>query len=274
MLKEIIALWPMADFSTWFRNLIVLIIGLPSTIRNGDLREARERMFGGKYKFRVFDKDIVLDGKHFGRATELYVRGVYFSLPEFKLKPEMVVFDLGANMGIFTILAALCSKKVVAVEAVKEFIVEINKNLKENNCLDKVSVVWGLIGEDSGMFANPQIRKKCFGDNPPPVFSFDKLMEREGVNKVDFLKIDIEGSEFDLFKKKENWFSKVHYIAMEVHNSFLSSGVIIPGGDIQKIVDNLRESNFGVKLFDLDGKIVNEIKGDAGYLFAENLAFS
>src|SRR3989344_4936381 len=227
-------------------------------------------MFGKKYRFRVFGKNIVLDGAYFGRATEIYVRGVYFSLPKFKFNPDMVVFDLGANTGIFTILAALCSKKVVAIEAVREYIDHMKENLRINSCLNKTSVVWGIIGGGSGMFANPQIREKCFGDNPPPVFSFDELMEKEGVDKVDFLKIDIEGSEFELFKKKENWFSRVHYIVMEVHNSFLSDGVVIPGGNIQKIADNLKESNFGVKLFDLDGKVVNEIKGDAGYLFAEN----
>jgi FkbM family methyltransferase len=273
MLKEIIDLWPMSDFRTWFENIFFIIVGLPSIIKNGDLQEERKRMFGRKYKFKVFGKEIILDGKYFGRATELYVRGVYFSLPEFKLKPNMVVFDLGANLGIFTVLAALCSKKVVAVEAVKKFIPEIEENLRSNDCSDKVSVVLGVIGEGTGMFADPQIRKKWFGDNPPPVFSFDELMRKENVDKVDFIKIDIEGSEFDLFKKKENWFSRVNCIAMEIHNSFLSSGIRVPGGDMQKVINNLRQSNFDVKLLDLDGKTVDEIKGDAGYLFAKNLSF-
>lgn len=274
LLKEISALWSMTDFSTWLRHIWILLISLPSIVRDGDMQEARKKMFGRKYTFKVSGQTIILDGKYFGRATELYARRVYFSLPEFELRPGMVVFDLGANMGIFTVLAALIAKKVVAVEAVKEFIDEARENLKINNCLDKVSLVWGIIGEGSGMFANLQIRKKWLGENPPPATSIPELMKMAGVDKVDFMKIDIEGSEFDLFKNNEDWYRKVHYITMEAHNPFLSDGELIPTGDVQSVIRNLTAAGFEVKLLDLDGRVTDGIKGDAGYLFARNLAFS
>lgn len=273
LLKEVVALWSMTDFSTWVRNLGVLVIGLPLIIKDGNLQRARLRMFGRKYKFYLSGKEIILDGKYFGRGTELYIRNVYLSLPEFKLSPEMTVFDLGANMGIFTVLAALSSKKVVAVEAIKQFHKDIKKNLDDNNCRGRVLLVWGMVGAGTGMLANEKVRKKWLGENPPPVYSISELMKKTGTAKIDFMKIDIEGSEFDLFKKKEKWFSKVHYIAMEVHNPFFSDGIKVPGGDIQMIVDNLKGTDFDVKLVDLDGRIVNEIKDDAGYLFAKNLNF-
>jgi len=275
LLEELRSLFFIVDFRTFLRYCWFIFISLPAIIRLKYLGPASEdKMRGRNYTFKVFGQTINLEGRYFGRATELYARKVYFILPEFRIKKDMIVVDLGANIGAFTILAALIAKKVIAVEAVSSILEELKENAKQNHCLDKIEAVWGIIGSNSGMMAQPAIFKETYGNASPPILAFKDLLKKFNIEKVDFLKIDIEGSEFDLFKGDLGWLSRVGLIAMEVHAPFVSSGVIVPTGDINEIRKALEKSGFKVWLFDLNKKMVQEIKGQAGYLYAKNLNLS
>jgi hypothetical protein len=118
LLKELWALFFIADFGTFATYVWLIVSNLPAIARVKGLGPATGKMNGRKCAFTVFGKKIVLDGEYFGRATELYARGVYNALPEFKLRNGMgVVIDLGANIGAFSVLAAKFAKRVIAVEA-------------------------------------------------------------------------------------------------------------------------------------------------------------
>jgi FkbM family methyltransferase len=231
-------------------------------------------MEGRDYVFTISGKRIVLGGQYFGRATELYARGVYNVLPEFRLRDGMnVVVDLGAHIGDFSILAAKFAKKVIAVEADSAFIEIIRENARLNGIEDRVIPVCGVIGARSGMFADPTIQERVFHGNVPPSISFRSLLEENNVREVDFLKIDIEGSEFDLFKNEMDSFTNVKLIAMEAHVPFLSGDIEVPCGDIQELKSIFERAGFKVWLVDVNGRVVKEIKSQAGYLFAKNLKF-
>ena len=270
LLKELKSLFFITDIRTFSHYCRLILMNLPAIIKQKYLGPASERMTGKDYTFRVFGRPITLEGKYFGRATELYARNVYFALPEFRLDKDMTVVDLGANIGAFTILAALIAKKVIAVEAVSSILEELKDNVRRNNCSDKVEAVWGIIGPRSGMLAQPAIFEESCGDARPPVLAFQDLLKKYNIEKVDFLKIDIEGSEFDLFKGDVDWLSKVGLIAMEVHASFISSGTVVSCGDINEIRKVLEKAGFKVWLLNLNKKIVPEIKDQSGYLYAKN----
>lgn len=274
LIEELKSLFFMVDFRTFSYYCWLIFANLPAIIKLKYLGAASEKMTGRNYTFKIFGQPVSLEGKYFGRATELYARGVYFILPEFRIKKDMTVVDLGANIGAFTILAALIAKKVIAVEAVSSILEELKENARQNHCLDKIEPVYGIVGPNSGMMAQPAVFKETYGNTQPPILVFKDLLKKFNVEKVDFLKIDIEGSEFDLFKDDLGWLSKVGLIAMEVHAPFVSSGVIVPTGSISEIRNTLEKSGFKVWLFDLNKKLVDEIKGPAGYLYAKNLSLS
>lgn len=272
LLQELKSLFFITDIITFLRYCLAILTCLPAIIKRKSILPAMQKMQGRNYTFKVFGQAINLDGKYFGRATELYARKAYFALPEFRLNKNMTVVDLGAEIGSFTILAGLIAKRVISLEPIFSLTEIIKENARKNHCLDKVEVVWGIIGPDSGMAAQPVIYKELFGNTNPPVYTFKDLVEKHNIGRVDFLKIDIEGSEFDLFKDNIDWLSKVKLIAMEVHISFTYSGILTCCGDINEIKRVLEKANFRVWLVDVNHKIVPEIKHKTGYLYAENLS--
>jgi hypothetical protein len=46
------------------------------------------------------------------------------------------------------------------------------------------------------------------------------IMERAGVNVIDLLKIDIEGSELELLSEDADWLEQVRAISIEFHDAF------------------------------------------------------
>ena len=95
------------------------------------------------------------------------------------------------------------------------------------------------------------------------VGKFYKLRIKIGDRVLTFtckiLKIDIEGSEFALFKMNVEWLSKVKKIAMEVHTDF---------GNPEEIKKTLSEHDFKVLFLNNDLRIVKTITQSSGYLYA------
>lgn len=262
LLEELNAVRRFADTRTFLAYLFQTIRHLPAIVRAGNLSRADTGMQGRPCRFRVGERQwMLLDGAHFGAAREICCRGVYSAIPGFGIADSDVVVDLGANAGVFTTLAAIHGKRVIAVEAQSGFVRIIESNLENNRCRDKVSVALGLIGAGSGLFREGSERKAAshWGDEPPPL-SLGKIIERYELEQIDFLKVDIEGSEFDLLSDAAVWLSRVRRLAMEVHLQY---------GDLRKIVRTLKAGGFEVWLVDNDQRGVPFLTGRNGYLFAK-----
>lgn len=157
--------------------------------------------------------------------------------------------DLGANEGIFTLFALSSDRrnKVIAVEAQAVLAQQLNKNLQLNNYANRCSLYCGYVGE-----INEQIEGLVETAN-----SVDLKKISEPLGRIDFLKVDIEGSEFSLFDKSSEWVRNIRFIAMEVHPS---------AGDLQNLINQLSRQGFIVSKYKQHNSL--------GYLFLENLALS
>ncbi len=186
----------------------------------------------------------------------MYARQVYFALDGFSLSSGDVVLDLGANCGLFTALAAKIGCRTVAVDVQQDLLDQISPILRRNHCESSVSLVWGVVGAGSGLVA---VREDLTRSAPPSI-SLTELLSRFALDRVDFLKVDIEGSEFGLFNGSLDWLGSVRRIAMEVHKRF---------GDPLKLAGVMRHHGFEVHLVE-NGIITREIRADTGYLFATN----
>lgn len=226
-------------------------------LRDGSLTAADRAMQGRACTFLISGRPIVLDGAAFGLAREIYGRRAYFASNSEVQRGDLVV-DLGANAGVFSVLAAHLGARVIAVEAQAAQMDRLAITLRHNpSSGSAVSAVHGLVGPGVGVLSNWGASE--FGGVIPPTLTVDGLLERFRVDRIDFLKVDIEGSEFALTEAGGAWLGLTNRIAMEVHTEY---------GDPEVLVEALKEHGFLVRLCNTRGVNVERIIDATGYLYA------
>ena len=249
-----------ADRRSLLMYLCGFIINLGSIIYSKNLVAADSFMKGRICKFNIKPGiKVRINGDYFSGAREMYCRQVYFASVNVQLSEGDVVIDLGANRGLFTIMAAQIASKVIAIEAQDGFIDTIKNNVRENNCSDRCIIINALIGAKSGILSSKDGQQAAsHWEHAPETLSMNDLIDKFNLDKVDLLKVDIEGSEFDLFNEDTKWLGLVKKIAMEVHPTF---------GDTDKLKIVLEKAGFLVEIFDNDLVTTNMIPKDGGYYF-------
>lgn len=210
--------------ANYLRYLGLSVIHLPSIWRGGILT-AVDRAMGRtplrvRYGGRSFtidcayaDRLLEEDSATFGGVREIYIRDCYLRGQAPEVLAEMkTVLDLGANRGVFSTLMAAFGGFVVCVECNPAYNDFIRRNMAVNG-LTNYAIDNAFIGSGG---LNYQPGQKVLG--------LEELINRHGLDTVDFIKMDIEGSEFSLFEAP-GWLRRVKYLAMEVHPEF---GRVLP----------------------------------------------
>lgn len=158
----------------------------------------------------------------------IWIKKEYNRLSGFDINKNDTVIDVGAHIGIFSILAASKTKegKVYSYEpSIENF-----KLLKENieiNALKNVEIfnlaVWSKKEEKDFFFHKEggdffvdygMGKKKIFCTTLKDIFETNKI------EKVDFLKMDCEGVEAEiLLNTPQDIFKKIDKIVLEYHNN-------------------------------------------------------
>lgn len=119
------------------------------------------------------------------------------------IRPGDVVFDLGANVGFYTLIAATAtgpSGKVYAFEPLPRNLTFLRRHLDEND-VRNVEVVAAAVADSSGVFAfeeaeSPSMgRLGSSGTLQIPTVSLDEMLLEGRVSAPHVLKVDIEGGE-------------------------------------------------------------------------------
>jgi len=148
----------------------------------------------------------------------------------FEINPQDIVVDVGAHIGIFTVLAAKKAHKgkVFCFEPIKENAKFLIKNIKLNN-ISNVILENKAVSDKKGQLKIYVSKSKNKGQNS--IHKLAKTQEPEQVEKIsfkdflkktdriDFLKMDCEGSEYPIFYSlNKNELSKIKKISLEYHN--------------------------------------------------------
>jgi FkbM family methyltransferase len=179
-----------------------------------------------------------------------------------------VVVDIGAHVGRYTILGSKLvgrSGKVIAVEAHPGNFQLLKRNLQLNksdnvitlNCAaysqDKPQLRLLLAGEDQGntiyntVMEGRDVTEKFV---TVPALKLDSIVQHAGIqaHEIDWIKIDVEGAEYEVLKGAQNILSNSKDISVliEVHN-LQNSNLYDP------IIDMLAEHKFSIiyqKIYD------------------------
>lgn len=143
-----------------------------------------------------------------------------------------VVLDCGANIGTFTRTAlSRGASKVIAIEPAPDNLECLRRNFKDEIASKRVVVyakgVWDkddwldLHLHDHNSAADSFLIRGKDGERSiqVPLTTIDKLVRELGLAKVDFIKMDIEGSEPNALKGAQETLAKFHpRLAMSVYH--------------------------------------------------------
>ncbi len=158
------------------------------------------------------------DNPTFGNVREIYARNCY--LEHLRLQPPLhAVLDLGANRGMFSILALVALKAEIAVGVEPlEVYVPVHRLLLEANGCDL-----GRGPRYKKFISSPSVERQ----NPNRNVSIETILREQKIDRFNLVKIDIEGHEKTIFSEPE-WLTQVDNIAMEVHPQFVDDLSLIP----------------------------------------------
>lgn len=165
----------------------------------------------GKFKYyevSYLDKKILIDNLFFLMFKEIFLNDQY-NIKSSNIKNKIVI-DIGANVGVFSIFAAISgAKKIYAFEPVSKTFEILKKNIKINNLEDKIIVINEGLGEkekeeyikfnfagDGTATVNKNLKKKNEKNKVKiKITTLDNFVKQNKIPKVDFIKIDVEGYE-------------------------------------------------------------------------------
>ena len=167
---------------------------------------------------KIINKEMTEDKKFdWGKKSEWYVSQATKEIFEddayerfFEVEEGDIVVDLGASLGPFTYkILPKNPKQCYVVEPLSYHINVLHKNVGEDN----VKIIQGAITDKK----NIEITWDGITESVP-TFSFKEFLNENKINKIDFLKCDCEGGEYDVFQPSNIDFLKtIPKIVTEFH---------------------------------------------------------
>lgn len=144
--------------------------------------------------------------------------------PIFKGRDNMVVLDLGANCGLFSLYAADSCSKIIALEPTPKTYNVLEEIVKNHTNITPLQLAIGPHNEMISFFinenstTNSMLNRNGF-ETQVQCMTLETLLHMQGLDRVDFIKCDIEGSEMQaltdatlgpIAHKVDFWFVEVH----------------------------------------------------------------
>jgi len=191
----------------------------------------KERLGGETSLIRMSEKDAKFPFFLRYQSTDLETYQQIFLDHEYDFhagQEPKIILDAGANIGLASIFLAnkYPSAKIISLEPELENfrMLKINTEKYENifpicgalwnkntkiNLLDPGFGSWGFITKE--IDDRSQIK------HTTQAYTVDSIMDIYELEKIDILKIDIEGSEKEVFDGCQSWIDKVETIIVELH---------------------------------------------------------
>jgi FkbM family methyltransferase len=190
--------------------------------------------------------------------TEIFKDKDHNKLPTFPSKNDLIIIDLGANEGFYTLMVKKLAPKsrVIAVEPNPSAFKTLKKNIEANK-LENVIAVNKAVSSKNGKIIFEIVKgrttvgalkvyrkyRKRYKLEKISVSSvtLEKLCNTYKIDNIDLLKIDIEGSELEILKSSKNVLPRVRKVVIEYHKAQRT---------MKGIIKLMLEMNFKIALID------------------------
>lgn len=181
-------------------------------------------------------------------------------------KPKFII-DAGANIGISSLYFNMKypEASIIAIESEKSNYKLLCENISEIKNIKPINAgLWNKNGfievKDIGLDKWGFIVQDTDGNNPNKItaITIDKIIELYNIDKIDILKIDIEGSEKEVFENS-NWLDRVDILIIELHDRMKK-------GCSQSVLNSVMKFDFslqinGENLIFIKNKLIAEENG-------------
>ena len=178
-----------------------------------------ETKSGLKIKIRKNSTDLMA-------LTHVWLIGEY-KRKNFEIKTDDVVIDVGGHIGLFTLYASQFCKtgSIFTFEPVKENFELLSENVSSNNLnhvksfnlavSNSSSSVTLYLNEDT---AGHSMFSKSSQSITVNSISLKQIFDDNNIDRCDFLKLDCEGSEYEIIKNlPSEYFQKIQKMIIEYH---------------------------------------------------------
>lgn len=156
-----------------------------------------------------------------------------YNPPGFEINKRDIVVDIGAHIGIFSALASRSAilGRVYAFEPVLDNLEIQTMNISQNKLKNVVVSDWAVSGskEDREMILSKDALAHSFyanlaGNSSDKVvtvrtISLQDVLEENHIDHMDFLKLNCEGSEYDiLFSAPDSVLNRIQKMAIQYHD--------------------------------------------------------
>ncbi|MDO8515766.1 MAG: FkbM family methyltransferase [bacterium] len=233
----------MRTYKNWVRLILYKMKILPGAttvkIRSGAKFYIRNKMDQ--------DSDLYI-------INESYLYGIHDDILPY-IKNAKIGIDIGAHIGTFTVFAAQnSSAKIYAVEPEDDNLELLKKHIALNGFTDRIIPVEGIVAKESGerefYVAKNRGLSSLFKDHPGKYggtgissvkkvksFSMKDLFETYHIDFCDFMKMDTEGAEYEIF----------YDLPREMYDRIGVMGIEIGGeSDRDALVEHIRDMGFTV----------------------------
>ncbi len=243
--------------SLYIEYLALFVALLPSILKSHNLRPLDEAMGPRAKRLHFCGHSFIFDCGHcdaalheesfsFGVARDIYIRDSYFKFHKAAtFTRAKTILDLGANRGAFSCLMATHADYIVSVEPQRRYVPIIEHNLKLNG-FQNYAVECGFVGRGGALPESPYER-----------LTVESILQRHSLDHIDFIKMDIEGSEFALFDAP-SWLERVDTLTVEIHSKY---------GNPASILEALSKRNFDFIAAD-ENLVRVDSPRDAGFVYA------
>ncbi len=260
---DVLATWTAMPKRQALRWYAAVLRNMPTILLERRFYSADHEM-RGMLEFHVLGHRLAVDnttpGTRYPFLRELFVRQIYFR--GFKNLRFKTCLDLGCNIGeVSGLLRQLAGPqgKVVGIDPLPYPGDPVRARALAT---PGVHLHQGLVCNYDLRHDYATLHALCepYGFDASQALTVDELAETYHLEHIDFLKMDIEGAEFAIFRDPARWLDKVDNLAMEVHRN---------SGDPLEIIQKLQQKGFRTKWLDDAGYPAEP--QNAGYIYASKV---
>lgn len=171
-----------------------------------------------------------------------------------KINNLNLVVDVGSNVGLFTeLVLTRGANQVISLEINKKAIKTFKERYENDSRVKLIEKGLGYVSGISEIYIDPNNSlvssilpnhtTNLIHKEKIDIISFSDLVKSENLQKIDLIKIDVEGSEYGIFNgMTEEDMNKIENILLEFHDNF---GNILE----DSILSKLREFGFTYSIF-------------------------